>query len=40
MSDSNDKDEMIKKFAARVEYLEHENEELQMQISKIQVILS
>ena len=40
MGDCNDKDEMIAKFAARVEYLEHENEELQEQINKVTELLS
>lgn len=40
MSDCNDKDDMIAKFAARVEYLEHENEELKGQINKITELLS
>ena len=40
MGDSNDKDEMIKKFAARVEYLEHENEELKEQIINVKQLLT
>ena len=40
MGDCNDKDDMIAKFAARVEYLEHENEELKEQINKITELLS
>ena len=40
MSDCNDKDDMIAKFAARVEYLEHENEELKEQINKVTELLS
>ena len=40
MGDCNDKDEMIAKFAARVEYLAHENEELKEQINKVTELLS
>jgi hypothetical protein len=40
MSDCNDKDDMIAKFAARVEYLEHENEELKESIKNIKELLS
>ena len=40
MSDCNDKDDMIKTFAARVEYLEHENAQLKEQINKVSEILS
>jgi len=40
MGDCNDKDEMIKKFAARVEYLEHENEELKEQIINVKQLLT
>jgi hypothetical protein len=40
MADSNDKDDMIAKFAARVEHLEYENQELKEQISKITDLLS
>ena len=40
MGDCNDKDDMIAKFAARVEYLEHENEELKEQINKVTDLLS
>ena len=40
MSDCNDKDDMIAKFAARVEYLEHEKEELKEQINKVTELLS
>jgi hypothetical protein len=40
MGDCNDKDEMIAKFAARVEYLEYENQELKEQINKVSEILS
>ena len=39
MSDCNDKDDMIKKFAARVEYLEIENEELKQQIINVKELL-
>jgi len=40
MGDSNDKDDMIAKFAARVEHLEYENQELKEQINKVSEILS
>ena len=40
MADSNDKDDMIAKFAARVEHLEYENQELKEQINKVSEILS
>ena len=40
MGDCNDKDDMIAKFAARVEYLEHENEELKESIKNIKELLS
>jgi len=40
MGDCNDKDDMIKTFAARVEYLEYENAELKEQINKVSEILS
>ena len=40
MGDCNDKDDMIAKFAARIEHLEYENEELKEQINKITEILS
>ena len=36
MGDCNDKEDMIKTFAARVEYLEVENRELKEQIIKYQ----
>ncbi len=39
MGDCNDKDDMIAKFAARVEHLEYENEELKEQINKITELL-
>jgi hypothetical protein len=40
MSDCNDKDDMIAKFAARVEYLEHENKELKEQIINVKELLT
>ena len=40
MGDCNDKDDMIAKFAARVEHLEYENEELKEQINKITELVS
>ena len=40
MGDSNDKDDMIAKFAARVEHLEYENQELKEQINKVSEIIS
>ena len=40
MGDCNDKDDMIAKFAARVEHLEYENEELKEQINKVTELLS
>ena len=40
MGDCNDKDDMIAKFAARVEYLEHENEELKQQIINVKELLT
>ena len=39
MGDSNDKDDMIAKFAARVEHLEYENNDLKEQLSKVKEIL-
>ena len=40
MSDCNDKDDMIAKFAARVEYLEYENQELKQQIINVKELLT
>ena len=40
MGDCNDKDDMIKTFAARVDYLEQENAELKEQINKVTDLLS
>ena len=40
MSDANDKDDMIAKFAARVEYLEHENAELKQYLNEIKLIVN
>ena len=40
MGDCNDKDDMIAKFAARVEYLEHVNEELKEQIINVKQLLT
>jgi hypothetical protein len=40
MGDSNDKDDMIAKFAARVEHLEYENNDLKEQLSKVKEILA
>ena len=40
MGDCNDKDDMIAKFAARVEYLEHENKELKEQIINVKELLT
>ena len=39
MGDSNNKDDMIAKFAARIEHLEYENNDLKEQISKLKQIL-
>ena len=36
----NDKDEMIKTFAARVDYLEQENTELKEALDKVKELLS
>ena len=40
MGDCNDKDEMIKTFAARVDYLEQENTELKEALDKVKELLS
>ena len=40
MGDSNDKDDMIAKFAARVEHLEYENNDLKEQLDKVKEILA
>lgn len=40
MGDCNDKDEMIKTFAARVDYLEQENAELKEAFNKVKDLLS
>ena len=40
MGDCNDKDDMIAKFAARVEHLEFENEDLKQQIINIKELLT
>ena len=39
MGDSNNKDDMIAKFAARIEHLEYENNDLKEQLSKVKEIL-
>tara|TARA_R100000734_G_C3238094_1_gene43695 strand:- start:113 stop:550 length:438 start_codon:yes stop_codon:yes gene_type:complete len=40
MGDSNNKDDMIAKFAARVEHLEYENNDLKEQLDKVKEILA
>mgnify|MGYP003155137741 CR=1 FL=1 len=40
MSDANDKDDLLARFAARVEHLEHENEELKLKLIQISEIVT
>jgi len=40
MSDANDKDDLLARFAARVEHLEHENEDLKTKLIQILEIIN